>query len=368
MLQIMHKSDLNQPASRITTNGMLFIISAFVFMLGGCQPKWDIRNPYENVDWTTHLQYKANLHTHTTRSDGRMNPQTVVDKYQAHGYAILAVTDHNEVTWPWQGFATLSPSNRTRERLAEGLLVPADTVYENRDPVEMGMLAIQANELSRHHHMGSYFNDHNGTTTEEESLEATAAKSGIITFMHPGRYKFGVDWYVDFYTRYAHLVGQEVYNQGDRYPNDRQLWDSILSVTMPQRSVWGFSNDDMHGESALGHNWNVFVLPEPTEEWVRKGMTEGRFYYVYAPEGHEGPVPPSINGVMVNQKKGVIEITATGYDSIRWISEGQTVARGNKIQLKDHPDLMRYVRAELYGQGETIAGTQPFGLKGQTKD
>jgi hypothetical protein len=57
----------------------------------GCQPKWNIQNPYAEVDWANHQRYKANFHTHTTRSDGRMNPQTVVDKYHALGYEILAI-------------------------------------------------------------------------------------------------------------------------------------------------------------------------------------------------------------------------------------------------------------------------------------
>jgi hypothetical protein len=210
--------------------------------------------------------------------------------------------------------------------------------------------------------MGSFFNDHNGTETEEESLAATAAKGGLATFMHPGRYKFPVEWYVDFYRRYPHLVGQEIYNQGDRYPNDRQLWDSILTVSMPGRNVWGFSNDDMHGESALGFNWNMLILPGLTEEWVRTGMEEGRFYYVYAPSGHKGANPPQITSIFVNHKKSIITIEATGYDSIQWISEGKVVYRGNALKLNDAIDVQGYVRAELFGADKSITGTQPFGL------
>ena len=53
---------------------LLTIIISWVFF-SGCSPKWEIKNPYDNVDWENHLQYKANLHTHTTRSDGRLSPQ-----------------------------------------------------------------------------------------------------------------------------------------------------------------------------------------------------------------------------------------------------------------------------------------------------
>ena len=62
--------------------------------------RWNITNPYEQVDWQNHRQYKANLHTHTTKSDGGLAPQMAVDHYHQLGYNILAITDHNEVTYP----------------------------------------------------------------------------------------------------------------------------------------------------------------------------------------------------------------------------------------------------------------------------
>ena len=43
-------------------------------------------------DWPS---YKANLHCHTTCSDGRLTPQQVKDHYKAHGYSVIAFTDHN---------------------------------------------------------------------------------------------------------------------------------------------------------------------------------------------------------------------------------------------------------------------------------
>ena len=45
------------------------------------RPSWEIGNPYAQVDWESDEYHKANLHTHTTRSDGGMAPHTVVDKY-----------------------------------------------------------------------------------------------------------------------------------------------------------------------------------------------------------------------------------------------------------------------------------------------
>ena len=42
----------------------------------------------------TKKQYKANLHTHSTYSDGILTPEELKEKYKGEGYAILAITDH----------------------------------------------------------------------------------------------------------------------------------------------------------------------------------------------------------------------------------------------------------------------------------
>ncbi len=39
-------------------------------------------------------QFKANLHCHSTRSDGRLTPSELKNAYRQHGYQILSITDH----------------------------------------------------------------------------------------------------------------------------------------------------------------------------------------------------------------------------------------------------------------------------------
>lgn len=351
--------------SKLPVRAAVLPLLALVLVTGcATTTPWDIQNPYDSVNWSEHGQYKANFHTHTTRSDGRLHPQTVVDEYHALGYSVLAITDHNEVTYPWTSFSDMKMSERSRQRMEEEPdTMPKTTEYEDRDPEALGMVAIQGNELSSHHHMNSFFSDHNGTTTEEESLEATAAKNGITVLNHPGRYDKPVDWYIDLYRRYDHLIGLEVYNSGDRYPKDRELWDAILTQTMPDRPVWGYSNDDMHGIASLGRNWSILILPELSPEWVRQGMEQGLSYFTYAPRGHREETPPIINAIRVNPKKGTIEIEASGYESIEWICGGKTVHEGRKVKLNKVRDAGPYVRAVLHGPGRTVSCTQPFGLR-----
>lgn len=336
------------------------ILGLFVlFIVFTSCTRWEIKSPYEQVDWKNHVQYKANLHTHTTVSGGSLAPHIVVDKYHQLGYKILAITDHNGVTFPWTEFASMQASAQSKERMENGLIDPESMVYENRDPNAMGMIAIQGNEVSAPQHTGSFFSDYKQQMKQEDStFMAIKAKNGLQIFNHPGRYKHNAQWYADFFKKYNHLIGMEIYNSGDRYSSDRQLWDSVLVALSPVHAIWGFSNDDMHGEAKLGHNWNIFILPELSEEWVRKGMEEGRLFYVYSPEGHSNTNIPAIQSILVN--KGQIQIDATGQDSIIWISAGKKIHKGNSIKLDDHSDLSAYVRAEIFGPGGFIMGTQPF--------
>jgi len=356
---------------------ILVIIILIAIFITSCQFSREIENPYKSVDWDNDGQYKANLHTHTMVSDGWMNPQTVVGKYREKGYHILAISDHNAVTYPWEEFSKFTANNKILNRVSGKMLKPQEEEFILAEELEfkdvnssdIGMLAIQANELSSHHHMGSFFSDHNGTKTEVESLDSITAKNGLAVLFHPGHYhgpdpdRYSLQWYLDLYRKYDHLVGMEVFNCGRRYPFDDRLWDSILTVMAPVRPVWGFSDDDMHSMRDFGRNWNVFLLPELNLQQVRQAMENGNFYFMYAPEGQDGLPPPVIESIKVNQRKGKIEIKASQQDSIVWISAGKRIGKGDVFSLKNVQEKINYVRAEIYGKEYSIVCTQPFIIK-----
>ena len=48
----------------------------------------------EKILLPEHIGYKANLHSHSTDSDGDLTPEQMKEYYKANGYSILAYTDH----------------------------------------------------------------------------------------------------------------------------------------------------------------------------------------------------------------------------------------------------------------------------------
>ena len=302
----------------------------------------EITNPYAAVDWQWH-QHRANLHTHTTESDGRWSPARTIDAYHELGYTILALTDHNRVTYPWSEF--------------------------DRDPEDLDMLAVQGNELSRGHHVGSYFSDNRAGQGLEGNVAEVGEAGGIAVVFHPGRYtrrnQYDVDDYVALYREHPHAVGIEIVNQRDRYPEDRDTWDAILTRLMPERPVWGLANDDFHRPNHLGYSWTVFPLPQLTLERFREAMVGGAFYSVArdmtrSEQRDEDMMPPAIRSITVEDR--TITIDAEDAEGIVWIAAGEKVHRGPSVQVRPVPDLPGYVRAEFYNPGGTTY-TNPFGLR-----
>lgn len=334
-------------------------------------------DPYADVDWTTFERHKANMHTHTTESDGNLTPAQTIDEYHARGYSILAITDHNRNTWPWQAFG--------------------------RDPEALGMLAVSGNEPSDHHHVNSFFIQF---TTNSTNLELTLTQigdaGGLTTINHPGRYNLSVQDYVTLFDTFDHAFALEVINQAGRYNgnwspvwpgNDLHLWDLILSIVMPDRPVWGTATDDMHNIGHLGRDWLMYLVPEggeptmaeqtgrawansflstgPDEAVIRDATVRGQYYFssvgTHPSASRDVNQTPVIDSIVVDNDLGTITINATSGEqplpanNYRWISMAAQVHVGPTINFRTTPGVENYVRAEMAGLGGTTY-TNPFGI------
>jgi len=316
----------------LTLNGFLFAANRVV----------EISNPYETVNWGRYEPYRGNFHTHTTQSDGRHSVPEVIDAYHSIGYSVLAITDHNyprhagseRITHPWQDF--------------------------DRDPEELGMIDVPGSELSLGDHIISLFSEYNSQTRDVGArLTGVGEAGGIAYFAHPARYNREPQFYADHYAEHPHVIGQAIYNQGDRHSGHRELWDAVLSITMPERPVWGISEDDTHRQSHVGRNRVYMLMPELTHDAVRASLESGTFYSTYSTDADH--TPPALTGVRVDEVRGTITLIADNYTDVRWMSMGEEVATGETIDLVDTLGIERYVRAEFQGEeGRTY--TNPFGL------
>jgi hypothetical protein len=321
-------------------------------------PEAEIVNTYQNVNWSTFQQYKANLHTHTTYSDGIKPPHERIDEYYNNGYRILSLTDHDTsnpsgpLLYPWSNLSNINLN------------------WENRIPEALNMVAVSGVEITAGRHFLSHFNDFvgEGSADEEYVLSQIEARNGLAHFVHPGRYTYNnpnilVSWYADKYKMFDCLVGMEVYNGRDLFPNDRHFWDNVLMETLPNKAVWAFGNDDNHVSSISIDfllSWNIFILNDLNLENVKKAYENGTLFACNK-NSALAPNPPTINSIQLEDD--ILTINASGYDNIAWIADGDEIGVGDSIDLSTIKYNNKYVRAKviktdrLY-QGRTL--TQPF--------
>ena len=225
------------------------------------------------------------------------------------------------------------------------------------------MLAVEGNEITNTDHIGSYFNDYGDgdETSEEAALTEINNRNGLAMMFHPGRHSRSDSWHQELFTDFhqSPLIGIEVYNQGDRHPGDRALWDRINALVMPDIVVFGYSNDDMHTSSHLFRNCQFMLMEELTEEALRDAMKAGAFYFCYEPAGDGNPQVPLIEEIEVDGTE--ITITASGYESITWRSNNGEVGTGSSIDVAQLNDGSVFVRAELVNDSDRTY-TQPFVL------
>ena len=297
-------------------------------------------DPYAGVNWSWE-QYKANYHTHTTESDGSHSPATTIDQYYNAGYKILAITDHNTITWPWTDY--------------------------NRDPNELGMLAVKGDEYSNSHHMNAFHNFSRSSSNMETGIPHLQSNGGVGQWNHPLRYNDAGDWnwYVGWARDYDSMVGIEVINRTNT--NARNLWDNINEnfYRTDGRFVWGHANDDKHGSGDLFRAFQFVLMSNLTKAQHMQAMKLGRSYFCIEPGGSGNARVPRIASIAIDEQAKTIRINATGQDSIRWIGPGtQRVGTGPVFDYSEYKNKP-FVRVRLDGSNGDCF-TQPFGFT--TKD
>ena len=363
-------------------------------------------NPYENVDWDSFGQYKANFHGHTHRSDGAVSYRTAVRDFYNKGYDIIAITDHNVVcTGDWtvgRGALDEEDSIAIQNGTAERTSVSG---YQGFRTQSNGMIAIPyANEQSYTYHIVTMWADFISSPGDQPAdvIRAAQELGGIAFLAHPGRYTGGryggesgaaaskasdnIDPRVELFMEFDNLIGMELFNSlDDQSRSDRILWDNMLMHTMPEgRNIFILSNDDSHAVDDAGYSFNMLLMPELTTEAAKESLEQGAFYAVSRVARLEGvnymlsegvPMPgngdsstihllyqttPRIENIDV--ERGVITITGADYDRVEWIADGEVIHTGETLNLNDYSDMVNsYVRAQIISE-TGIAMTQPFGV------
>ncbi len=357
-----------------------------------------ITDPYKTVDWSVWKHYKANLHTHSTASDGSVNFDKMIEAHYEKGYDILAMTDHAVVNKGWNidpkivpliSYSSYlnDPKPLTDERYAEikaGIGRSGKGMTDVPCGVELNAVSMKLT------HVNGFFADYGqglwGRENDYETpIAGVDALGGLTVINHPG-YWLGsgkdagrakdpknIKFFGNLFKKYDSCLGIEVAVEKDGATrNDRVFWDCLLEKVIPYgRNVWGFANSDAHNIESIGVAYDDFVMPENTVANVRTAMENGTLFacalYAHNELGENFVASgscPCVTSITVDDSTDQITVQGADYTEIQWIAKGEIIATGSTIDLNAYENQIGcYVRAQLLGPGG-ICYTQAFALNG----
>lgn len=328
-----------------------------------------LKNPYANINWDRVVSYKANLHCHTIKSDGRAEPDELIYAYAEAGYSILAIADHDnhythrqgerdpgtthETTWPWTRWIKEQP-----EQIWESQGIERAAFYPALGA--KGILAIRANELTSDPHIVSLFNDCSfarrspkpNAKHDHERIGCVERKGGIAYWAHPSAYvpphkwqnRFGnsldtaLDHYGQLLTRYACLLGVE-FNQADieqRMPEPVVIFDRLLQKHYREHDIFLFGSDDNHETTVPDNAIMTIVLAEElTAETVRQALERGHTFV-----GQRSKNMPNVKRIIVDEGNKSISLDVLGHDRVVWIRDGEPHKEG---LIYDYSDIINSI-------------------------
>lgn len=317
-------------------------------ILAGCSREHDaaphVRPRFSHLLDVARFQ-RGNLHTHTNASDGDAPPAEVIGWYKTHGYAFVAITDHNIFTDPSRYAALQGP---------DFVVIPGEEIsmWVTGKQVHVNALCTRAPIA------GGDF------VTAKSALQAAVGnvreQAGVAVVNHPN-----FDWALGQDDVLAVAGSAQlleiasghpyVHSQGDAaHPSHEALWDSALTAGS---NVMGVAVDDVHHVRASadppafpGVAWVEVFATSPDPEQICQALHLGE---LYASTG------PALRRIRVTDQAYAIEVLGEA-DSIEFIGE-----HGRQLELHEHPTALvtyrlhgdeGYVRARIKS-GVTAAWT-----------
>ena len=253
--------------------------------------------------------YKANLHCHTTFSDGRRTPEEVKEIYKKLGYSVVAYTDHDiliphdELTddtfLALHGFEYEINKPGARNNFE---IITCHVCFIGIDPenitqpmwneayARIGNAQKNAALVKHDESEPPYVREYSGEAISK-MMQTGREKDFFVTYNHPG-------WSLEAYPEYMSYNGMnafEMYNGGclaagyvDYHP---RVYDDML---MGGKKLYCIGADDNHNghpetsrRSDSGWAWTMIKADSLDYSTITKALVDGQFYASEGPEIHE---------------------------------------------------------------------------------
>jgi len=288
-----------------------------------------LTNPFESDgQW-----FKANLHTHTTTSDGEVSPAERVEQYRDQGYNVLAITDHGATNdldgLSDDGFLAISG-------------MEAHPACPEGDSYHFALINVPLD-----------FAIPEGTEANAV-IQMTKDAGGETIVAHP----YWCGHTLKHLLPLEGYVGMEVYNAtctriGKGISSVH--WDNLLDEgrIMPASAC-----DDTHKGRDIFMGWTMIKAPELTADAIMDALRTGSYYASCGPTIHDWRM---VDGKVTLRCSPAKEVHFHCARSSGWSLYQDDGAPIEEAEFA--PNMSRrYVRAEVVDADGNRAWTNPFVL------
>ena len=327
--------------------------------------------------------YKANLHCHTTYSDGRLPPEQVKEAYMANGYSIVAYTDHDVL---------IGHNDLTDEKFLAlngfeiGINDPQASSWENTRAVHLCLIALSPENLTHPcWHRTKYlfanavkYRDivrYNETKPDFEKtyspecvnkiIEEGRKNGFFVTYNHP---KWSLETREE-YSQYRDLHAMEICNYDSASSHgceeySPQIYDEMLRMG---KKLFCIATDDNHNfhpkDSRRYDSFGAFTVIKTDAldyKSVTDAMLRGDFYASQGPEIYE-----------LYYEDGYVHITCSNADIIKMntgvrhavIVYDETGEGITKASFPVNDPILNYVRFTVIDKQGRRANTNAYFYK-----
>lgn len=245
--------------------------------------------------------YKANLHCHTTVSDGGMTPEEVKKYYKENGYSVVAFTDHDVlVPHPELVDESFLPLN--------GYEMEVDEIKDCKDRFKkschMCFISIEPDNLKQVcFHRSKYFfgnavnytdkiqydeniSDYEREYTHEninQMMETGRQNGFFVTYNHPS---WSLENYSD-YMGYDNMHAMEIYNNecnllGYCDYNEKEYDDMLRGG----KHIYCIATDDNHSKESCCGGFTMIKAKKLGYKEITNALVDGCFYASNGPLIH----------------------------------------------------------------------------------
>ena len=307
--------------------------------------------------------YKANLHCHSTISDGRCSVEELKKQYMQKGYSIIAYTDHDVLVDHRdlcdENFLALNgyemEVNGPAGKTCHMCLIAKDQdnltqVCYNKDKY------IWGNALAFKPGLKFYQDDYERKYTHEgicDMMKKGRDAGFFVTYNHPA-------WSLEDYTDYSGYEGMnamEIWNTGCVYAGYDDYNPQVYDVLLRQgKRIFCTAADDNHNGRGFDSphcdsfgGWVVIRCEKLEYKCVTDALEAGSFYASMGPEIYDLYVEDGYVYVTTSPAHAINYMTGVRHTACERAHYGETVTKA-KFAIKEGDRYFRIDVIDDYGR------------------